>query len=299
MKLYQFISLSVLITISMACEKEIELDADQIKIRIVVNSTFIANDTLKINLSKSGSILQNNSFGTGLPSIDDATAKLFDNNGTLLGTFTNTTNGNYYLATPFPQAGNSYKLEVTHPNYDKVTSQNFVPNPINILQLDTFTVNDDFNINISINDNPNEANYYGIVVYTTEIYEYETELGVFTYDTTTYKEWVCTKDINAEGYTDIDGTNCQEDLLFSDKPFNGTNYIFKLRTTKNQSQFSVIKTVVLKSISEELFKYRITYQRYLENQGNPFGEPVQVFSNIDGGFGIFAGESEFKKVIIL
>jgi hypothetical protein len=29
----------------------------------------------------------------------------------------------------------------------------------------------------------------------------------------------------------------------------------------------------------------------VENEGNPFGEPVIIYSNIENGFGIFAGST--------
>jgi hypothetical protein len=41
------------------------------------------------------------------------------------------------------------------------------------------------------------------------------------------------------------------------------------------------------NISENGYKYEKTQPLYDENEGNPFAEPVQVFTNVNNGNGIF------------
>ena len=77
--------ISVLSSFFLACEKEIELKSDEITPRIVVNSLFTANDTIQLSVSESRSVL----YEGILPNVTNATAKLFDGNGALLGTFPN------------------------------------------------------------------------------------------------------------------------------------------------------------------------------------------------------------------
>lgn len=52
--------------------------------------------------------------------------------------------------------------------------------------------------------------------------------------------------------------------------------------------------VEVASISESLYKYFSTLNNYYNTQNNPFTEPVQVFTNIRGGLGIFGTKN--KKV---
>ena len=43
----------------------------------------------------------------------------------------------------------------------------------------------------------------------------------------------------------------------------------------------------LKNHSEDYYMYKKTFNVYQSVRGNPFAEPVQVFSNIENGYGIF------------
>jgi hypothetical protein len=45
----------------------------------------------------------------------------------------------------------------------------------------------------------------------------------------------------------------------------------------------------LRSISKEYYDYQTSLNEYWNADGNPFAQPVQVFTNIENGFGIFAG----------
>lgn len=294
MKLLHISTFTLLAIFILSCEKEIPLDDEQIKARIVINSVFAANDTLRIHLSESRNILHNN--GGQLPNITDASAKLYDVNDNDLGTFIHDVDGNYYLPTPFPQAGEIYTLKVSHPNFDDVLTTSTTPSIVSILQLDTTRIGDQLYMDININDNPNQNNYYSLVIRTHFTDTWEVEPGVFETNTYEYDSWICTKDISAEGTTSETGDICSVELLFSDKTFNGTNHTFKVSDYYNES--ADYKLVILRSMSEDLFKYRVTYNNYEENSGNPFGEPVQVYSNVEDGFGIFSGYSEYQDSII-
>ena len=43
------------------------------------------------------------------------------------------------------------------------------------------------------------------------------------------------------------------------------------------------------NISKSYYYYRTSLELYVDAPRNPFAQPVQVFSNINNGFGIFAG----------
>ena len=48
-------------------------------------------------------------------------------------------------------------------------------------------------------------------------------------------------------------------------------------------------SIYLHNISKSYYYYRISLELYQNASGNPFAQPVQVFSNIENGFGVFAG----------
>jgi len=55
----------------------------------------------------------------------------------------------------------------------------------------------------------------------------------------------------------------------------------------------------LSSVSEDYYKYNVTLAKYEQTQGDPFAQPVQVYSNIENGFGIFGGYSSFSDTLII
>ncbi len=277
------------------CQKKIKLKESEITPRIVVNSIFEAEDTLKVHLSESRNILFNN--GGELPDITSATATLTDANDATLGTFIHEGKGVYSLPGFLPKSGTEYRLKVSANGFADVSSSNSIPDPIKITSIDTARQQDYMNFNVVFKDNPNEKNYYALSVVSKVIYEYEIEPGVFETDTI-LDWWVCSKDVNIQGIAaDVDGDICGQELLFDDETFNGSGYNFKLRKYMEGEIDTIF--VSLRSISEDLFKYKISYQKYVDTKENPFGEPVQVFSNIKNGFGIFAGSSLHTETIVI
>jgi hypothetical protein len=283
----------VISILAFSCQKEIKLDEDEIKPRIVVNSSFLSNDTMQIWLSESRNILYDE---FDLPNIENATATLNDLNGNVLGTFTHIESGLYELNSFLPLPGVQYTLKVSHPDFDDVSSTSWAPTPLSIVSIETTPVNDQLNISILIDDNGNETNYYSIGMVTQSTTTYTDFNGDTVTEVFTYDEWGCTQDINFEGASSPEnGEICSNELLISDKNFNGTPYTLNINKYINNSDDVTI--IYFRSISEDLFKYRITLNNYEQNSGNPFGEPVQVYSNVENGFGVFSGYSEYSDTI--
>lgn len=55
--------------------------------------------------------------------------------------------------------------------------------------------------------------------------------------------------------------------------------------------------VEVTSVSESLYKYLSTMENYLGSRGNPFTEPVQVYTNISGGLGVFGTKNKSERKI--
>jgi len=278
-----------------SCEKEVKLKEDQINPRIVVNGIFEASDTLRIHLSESRNVLFNN--GGDLPNLTSASASLLSENDEVLGTFSHDSFGTYSLIGFYPVAGKEYKLIVNSPGLEEVTSQNLIPEIISIASIDTIRQSENMNFKITINDNPDEVNYYAIIIESRVTEIFPSPIPNVN-DTLSYRfRYACSKDVIIEGASeDIDGSKCGQSLLFRDENFNGSSYTVDVESFIGDSPDTVI--ISLQSISEELFKYNTSLQRYQETNGNPFGEPVQVYSNIENGFGIFAGYSVYADTIV-
>ena len=57
--------------------------------------------------------------------------------------------------------------------------------------------------------------------------------------------------------------------------------------------------VILRTTTEEYYKYNYTRDLQASTEDNPFAQPVQVFDNIEGGLGIFAGYNQVEKEVTI
>ena len=62
-----------------------------------------------------------------------------------------------------------------------------------------------------------------------------------------------------------------------------------LKCWSSNSYKTLSITLHLQNISKSYYYYRTSLELYKDASRNPFAQPVQVFSNINNGFGIFAG----------
>ena len=60
-----------------------------------------------------------------------------------------------------------------------------------------------------------------------------------------------------------------------------------------------IKAQVYDFIDKPFYKYVVSNEAYQAAHNNPFAEPVQVYTNITGGFGIFSGYSFSSQRLLL
>lgn len=122
----------------------------------------------------------------------------------------------------------------------------------------------------------------------------------------------------------------RSELLFKDVSFNGQQYVLKLYMNqvlstsnyryldlfvpfgpwafpydydvydeegnflypKGSPAYSYRLYVVLRTVTEDYYQYNYTRDLQASVENNPFAQPVQLYDNIDGGLGIFAGYSQ-------
>ncbi|MCG8574737.1 MAG: DUF4249 domain-containing protein [Flavobacteriales bacterium] len=284
MRLHKIILSVAILSLSWACEKEIPLTSEEIKPRIVVNSIFSANDTIRIHLSESRDVLYDEFV---LPNITTANAQLLNSNGNVIGNFVHEEEGRYVCTDIFPTIGDTYGISVTNEGFDDVTATSETPDIVSFVSIDTVRKNEQLEFDIQFTDNGDQANYYALSIITMGFYEDE-------FGDTVFYEYpnTCSSDIIVQnGSGNVDGAICSTELFFNDKTFNGTNYTFTAQSYIPEDIEAKV-VVKIKSLSEDLYKYKISYSKYINVQGSVFAEPVQVYSNIENGFGIFGGYSE-------
>lgn len=280
-----------------SCEKEIPFDAEVSEPKLVLNSLFTSDSVWKVHVSQSLSVLD-----TGqLDRVLDAMVTIDDGVGNQV-TLQHQGEGIYEAATEMPAPSQTYTITASAPGYEQVNASDAIPGAVQIVSLDTnLRYNPDstlsLDIELTFNDPSGERNFYMIEML---------ESYTFIFGTDTISEeypgyLVCT-DPNIETDNSFSGggfENYYEYILLKDAAFDGQSYTikFSIEELYIDPQFENKYTLSLVASSEAFFNYRRSYQAFINTQGNPFAQPVQVYSNVEGGHGIFAGGAREVWVI--
>jgi hypothetical protein len=298
--------LFVVMIFGISCEKTIEIDLEDAKIRIVVNSEINPDSTIKVNVTRSRHILDN----ADIVPLGDADVKLFEDD-VLIGTLVYQSHGNYYINYK-PKIGKTYKVTVAHPNFDDVYGTTFIPEIVEFTSIDTSKAYDEYGntrivFNVKFNDPAGEKNYYMISMRNKYRYEIWDE-NLMVYDTLYVGPDTTIVHIDYGGYRWVETTDKlwfnSEDMIidafvyqrnaavFGDELIDGKQYTIKL-SADQYSFYSDTNMVYIDfySISPEYYKYMVSFLKHQDASGDPFAEPVIVFSNIVEGIGIFASSN--------
>lgn len=306
-----------------ACETVVEVDIPLEAPRLVLNAILEQDSLVSFQLSRSKSALDNSVLRT----VSEAEAVLFQN-GREVARFSEKAEG-WYSANHRAKAGSTYSIRVSRQGYEPVEAETDIPNPVPIsdLRYDTAALESSVyyqekdslviheyiypsKFRLSIDDPANQENYYEIAVLK-DVVLYQrnpNESGDLTIvDTTAFRSpaYLYSDDpvfgSDHDIFDDISGAQ-GESLMFSDEIFDGKNYTLHFNYD-GQTVFTEEEThryyVVLRTISRAQYLYFRSLRLQDETEGNPFAEPVPVYNNIVGGFGILGGFSRDVKIIAL
>ena len=291
-KLFFLLSVSL---IYISCEKVIPFEGDVNTPKLVINSVFESDSTFKVHVSSSRSVIDTSSF----ENIVDAVVTIKDGNGNVIEVLNHVVNG-FYKGQVLPEESTTYILEVNHPNYANITASDSLPSPIIINSVDTSTILDPINgnrlrISMNFDDPENNQNYYLLETYSVNEYLIVENLDTIEYELDTTKQFmVLTDEVFQNG-----GSPWRDQGLFNDLLFNGQNKTLEIEIPNENWSGSEdgydwsYKTLTLRlylhNITISYYYYRTSLELFQNASGNPFAQPVQVYSNIENGFGVFAG----------
>ena len=290
-----------------ACSEELEIIIPAKEPSLVVYS--IIRPFAYSNTEQQYIKLQSTShiFDTASNEICDAQVLYYEND-LLKDTLSFSTNVQAYLISPnisdFPIEGNSYSIVVQKPGFKSVSANTFIPSQVKIIDTLVSPVayfDEDglvySEIQFSFEDPAEEINYYEVAV---------SKLGASNADSGDFYE-LTTNDnlILSESYYpslirfDLDKP---KNLLFSDKSINGkkhtlTMYYFPPQRESEKLYIgSHYLSIHLRNITEDYFKFKTTMIQHLNSKEEDIlhgtGEPINVISNINNGFGLFSGYNE-------
>ncbi len=237
--------------------------------------------------------------------------------------------GNYYDTSIRIKEGATYKLEVSREGFDPVWCETTVPKPIDLsdftIAYEKVKENDygsqyQINMSLKINDRASEENFYSLNTYVT----YGIELGYlrsvanngygsygggnpqqpFSQTDTIVEQsnyysdrWFSGDPVFNEGdVMEVFDDYVYSNGLFTDELINGKNYTFSFASHGNFEIHTdvgeYVRVIVsIDNLSKGLYLYYRSREEHAYAKDDPFAEPVPVFSNVEGGLGIFGSRS--------
>lgn len=280
------------------CTKIIEIDVPSHEPVLVVNSLFTDGQRIRVHLSKTAS-----AFDYSTPTVENGLVRLFCNDEEI---DTLIFNNGYYYSDVVALRNEKYSLFVSVPDMESVSSEDIIPEKTLIesyVHRDSIMMDDNnhpvMQLELEFTDKPG-PNFYELSViadYYVAGFNYRHSVG-FKYSTDPV--------LVSTGLLDY----YAESIVFTDELFDGEQTSIKanywIQTGEmpligEGPEYGYILFVSLRSISESYYNYirkQIIYQYSLESNiftGLP--DPVHMYSNITGGYGIFAGYSSDNKTI--
>lgn len=305
-----------------SCNREIDFDFPEEEPAIVINSIITPESPIRVSVSAVMPIapesynVVNDTQENGdiyylhVPKpkycIEDASVLMYEDGG-LLCSLEYDGEG-YYISDKYPKVGSTYTLVVNAPDYKEckaTTTLYSMPLLSNMSFRDTVSVDEEgyplSKLSFTITDNNTNRNFYEISCRAVSN-KYDVEYDWISFNKSRNTDKVLTQ------------SEClpfdQASLLFTDDYFCNSNYqldvIYHYLPYVTMEKYDLEITV--KSISESYYEYRRSriMQEYqeeglFENLAN--GEtlssiPVDIYSNIENGYGIFASYSTMTDTIM-
>lgn len=287
MKKYIFL-VFVSIFILFSCRKPLEIEKDFSSTKPVLNCYFSPQDSVFISLTQSMSPLSYSIEKFEI--LQNAKIELFENSKQLNVTFV--FENDFYKAQNFePKPKFNYKIKVTTENKEIIEAEDSVINTVPIINMSYEKYTDEYGYTLyriftNFTDPKETTNYYWLNLNVKE----KVNSGVFyNVGTIIY----CSDPILSET-----NFNRFQYLIFSDKQINGLNYNFTYELFLQYDSTQVIAK--LNSISEDLYNYLKSYKEQTTYQeiNNPLEEPTPIFTNIEGGLGIFGAYNSSIDTLI-
>jgi hypothetical protein len=296
-----------------SCSNPIEFNGGETKPLLVLNCLVQADSIIKADVSRSVFFLD--SYGNQNTLMPNADIEVFVNGNSVgkmqfvsndpVGEYYSSYYGvSYYSINYTARKGDKIRIEASAPNFDKIWAETIVPeHAAEISNIEQVITTNQYGermqcyYRITFQDIPNEKNYYlltAVSIYPEQI--------TGTYDTLSINDYplYSTDVIFDNGSTDdIFGEGSRGMFnVFSDDLIDGKEYSF-IVTPDNYTNSDVSVTFKMHSITKEYYLYLQTISAsYNDDFLEIFGEPVQVFNNINGGIGILGGSAINEKSVL-
>ena len=273
-----------------SCEEPIELNIEQPKSRLVINSNFFPGEPVSLRITATRPL-----DSTRAVTITDASVTLYEGNelaeelhydGNDRGGL-----GGYYRTKQFrPQVGQRYTVHVRAPGYDPVMAVSSIPEPVQLTGLRITALSSvekagrlsyDFTLLVDYADPADEINFYDLRVYQ-RVTPYKLSDQGDTIRMAPYLKTVSTPQHRANQAETIS-------VLLQDRGPSGKISV-QLQSHLDPRQELLGEIVAeLRTVSPEYYYFQSSLGPDQSGVSGGLQEPIILFNNVESGLGIFAG----------
>ena len=207
----------------------------------------------------------------------------------------------YYKSDHVPEKDASYRIEASHPDYEPISAETYIPNDIILynIDIDTTSSQDRIGLTFSFDDNANEQNFYRLKLFSSCAKSWYDESGYlvvgerFRGDT-----WFFSNDPSFPGGIPFDGYTFEGNTVaFTDALFNGQKKTITL-DIESELKYAECDTVIIRfsNFSDDTYSYYNSLGEHSDKGelGLFGGEVIPVYTNVRNGLGVFISTNSQK-----
>jgi len=267
----------IFFSLFLSCVEEVTLEFDH-EPKLCINCILNPDSLIKASVTLSHSLDNSAQFEP----VNNANIKLFEND-ILKGELTFLVSGKYLLKQK-PESGKDYKIIVEAPGYETLEAITKIPEkPLLNYSKDTIRIMDNVNwpvidLNVQVFDKPGKDYYW---VYLTSIVNGVRYGGG-------NKEFIAPYIDEFNRYLDSDskyGFRYFMQIRMTDEGYDGQELTFTIPDLIGSGR-SIQYFLIADEYYDKYIK-TVIINRLNETDELPFYEPIQIYSNIENGYGIF------------
>ncbi len=308
MKIRLLLILFLSIILLSGCEKDISFSGKELPPKMVVNSMINAkSDTNRIKISESVFVFANQQAGI----VENPEIHLYINGRACNQIWQDSIAGvhTYYKFVSQLNAGDKIEFSAHTPQHGTVKGHDYIPsNSVEIKNIDySWFWKDNYQylrLYVTIKDSPLERNFYRIIAKSNSDIVHPSIQK--PHDSWTLHEVFIDDEMlfNEPAETEEGGKVPHLYRIFTDDLFQGKEYTLnvyiRLEDFTIFPHYDYIRQrvkVEIHSLSEKLYRSLRSQELASGTIGDIFSEPVKIYSNMQGGYGILGAYTTTEKVV--
>lgn len=272
----------------LSCETTIDFEIPREDPKITIDTRIMAGDSLRAFIGTSEYVLSPKN-----PKLDGkATVYLYENGAKVaelkprLFSIFNANDSIFYYRTDYiPKPQQVYKLEVSRPGFNTATGQTVVKAPVSVSGV-TFDTSS-YRVNLTFTDPSGAGDYYRVASY---YYINDRQFSLYISSTDRAIDFI-------DGFEDDPFSSNEESGgeygYISDEYFDGKSKRITVKINDGQLLPADSLFFEISRINEDFYLHEKSKAASRVSDGF-FSEPVQIYNNIENGYGIVAGGSPLR-----